>query len=279
MGCCVSSNNSKPSTRKGHADAGEVMVVSKPPKHEAEEETVKQVLSSETPKWNNNNNNNITNTTSIITKPQPQNKECKIKKAPSLQEKEKEKEEEQTSQGQVSEEVCSLMSQSDTISMSTTTTISEQAEAIQQTRKRVIRSPNKLQKNRSFSAADVGANTRRDRKLHASNNNNASARLHVQCRDIPARTQSRRHDPGETSFRRSRSLATCVASDVAAKPVIARCPSARRTNKTTLAAAGTSTSGKDSCRKTEVPARGRKGGYANETLENPLVSLECFIFI
>ncbi|MED6156715.1 hypothetical protein PIB30_016871 [Stylosanthes scabra] len=271
MGCCVSSN-SKPSTRKGHHHAGEeVMVVSKPPKHEAEEETVKQVLSSETPKWNNNN---ITNTTSIITKPQPQNKECKIKKAAAHEEKEKEEEE----TWQVGQEVCSLMSQSDTMSMSTTTTISElireeQAEAIQQTRKRVTRSPNKLQKNRSFSK------TTHTKLLHASNNNNASARLHVQYRDTPARSQSRRHDPGETSFRRSRSLATCVASDVAAKPVIARCPSARRTNRIPLTAAGTSTSGKNSCRKTEVPARGRKGGYANETLENPLVSLECFIFI
>ncbi|XP_057752965.1 uncharacterized protein LOC130970793 [Arachis stenosperma] len=269
MGCCVSSNN-KPSARKGHADAAPV--VAEPPKPEPEEETVKQVLSSETPTCNNNNNNHPT---------QPQNKEYEIKKASPLLVKKaehQEEEEEENSQGKVSQEVCSLMSQSDTISMSTTTTISELIRE-EQTRKRVIRSPNKLQKNRSFSRADVTAKIR-DTKLHASNNNNASARLHVQCRDQAARNQPRRRDLGETSFRRSRSLAMIVASDSAAKPVMGRCPSARRTNRTPLTAAGTVTSEKNSCRKTEIPARERKGaGCASETLENPLVSLECFIFL
>ncbi|KAL4330500.1 hypothetical protein HN51_037184 [Arachis hypogaea] len=266
MGCCVSSNN-KPSTRKGHADAAPV--VAEPPKPEPEEETVKQVLSSETPTCNNNNHTT-----------EPQNKEYEINKAsPLLVKKEAhQEEEEENSQGKVSQQVCSLMSQSDTISMSTTTTISELIRE-EQTRKRVIRSPNKLQKNRSFSRADVAAKTR-DTKLHASNNNNASARLHVQCRDQAPRNQPRRRDLGETSFRRSRSLAMSVAYDSAAKPVMGRCPSARRTNRTPLTAAGTVTSEKNSCRKTEVPARERKGvGCANETLENPLVSLECFIFL
>ena len=279
MGCFFSTNKASTSPQPPRKDHAVVAQPAKPsersiaPSH-AEEETVKEVLS-ETPKWKNP-------TTATKSEPQKPHQNKTLHKLQEEEEKEESKDEKKASlhvnkaqEEEASEvsEVCSFMSE--TMSMSTTTTTTEQREQeVEETRKRVIRSPTKLRKNRSFSG-DVGG--KRERKVHASRNGVGSARL-AQCRDQVGqrmvnggtRNQPRRRDPGETSFRLPRSPATSTTGDGAARSVVGRCPSARRTN-----AAGP----ENGCRKMEIPASEGKRGSANETLENPLVSLECFIFI
>lgn len=89
-----------------------------------------------------------------------------------------------------------------------------------------------------------------------------------------------RRDLGEISGRRSRSPATRVADGGAGvrKPGLSRSPSSRKTGKSPR-------SDPDKCLKQEESAK-REGDKwppmpptVNESLENPLVSLECFIFL
>ena len=168
-----------------------------------------------------------------------------------------------------SAEVCSL---SETVS--TDTSIANQ---IEETRKRVDTSQPKLQKNRSFPGE------RRERTVvhGARNNNNVGSVRLVQCRDQTSQKignggTGRRRDAAENSLRRSRSQAT-VAGAGAARPVMGRSPYVRKPNRSTASIGiGTAENGG---RKTEKPATTEKWPYAGESLENPLVSLECFIFI
>ncbi|CAJ1961584.1 unnamed protein product [Sphenostylis stenocarpa] len=251
MGCCVSTNrsysspSSKPceppprSTAKGSENRA-------PP---PEEETVKEVLS-ETPKW----------------KPK-----FEAEKPPQT-EVENEKEKLFIKPEEISEvsEVCSL-------SESVSTLADEEA------RQRVNRSPGKVRKARSFSG-ELGA--RRERTAGKSparrpeqspgRRNVGSVRV-VQMGNGGSGNQPRRRDPGENSGRRSRSPATRNDS-VASRSVVGRSPSARRTNQSP--ARVRSTAAESGCRKMENSyVEGKWPSSANESLENPLVSLECFIFL
>ncbi|KAA8515314.1 hypothetical protein F0562_018456 [Nyssa sinensis] len=144
-------------------------------------------------------------------------------------------------------------------------------------RQRVERSPAKS-KNRSFSG-DFSAN--RDRMVGNSpvrRSNPSPGRV----RSVPGRErhglliEGQRRDSGGSSGLRSGSPATRTGS-VTERPDLGRCPSARR-------------SGKSPGRvRSDLPTRvgkvaetNREGKWApatNESLENPLVSLECFIFL
>ncbi|KAK7368972.1 hypothetical protein VNO80_11005 [Phaseolus coccineus] len=259
MGCCVSCSH-KTSTsplRKFHASPQPLTYREKPLESsratEEESETVKQVLL-EGLKWS----------PTTFAKPKPQrplqdkfkDEQSKVQKKPlSIYKAE-----------DPSEEVCSF---SETVS--TTTSITEHRE---DTCKRVDISQAKLQKNRSFPSE------RRERTVHGARNNLRSMRL-VQCRDQTAQKTGsggtlRRQDPAEKSFRQSRSPAT-GAKTGGSKSVVGRSPSVRKTNRYP-ARVTTSTTG-NSCRKNENPATARKWISGGESLENPLVSLECFIFL
>ncbi|XP_061355795.1 uncharacterized protein LOC133300291 [Gastrolobium bilobum] len=274
MGCCVSSNKastSQASSLRKFPDSEAVAEPLKPSESnretpQVEEETVKEVLS-ETPKWNPTN----------IAKSEPQkpHQNMAFDKF-----KEEEKEESKVEKkalpiNKAEEDISEVCSFSET--MSTTTTITDQREeAEEETGKRVNRSPAKWQKNRSFSG-DFGC--RRERTAHAPRNV-GSVKL-VQCRDQMGQKMGnggthRRKDPGDNSFRRSRSPAP-HADTGTARPVMGRSPSARRTNQSPARVRATPpVNGR---RKKENPAMEGKWSSANESLENPLVSFECFIFI
>ncbi|CAJ1936380.1 unnamed protein product [Sphenostylis stenocarpa] len=259
MGCCVSSSR-KTSTsplRKFHGSPKPLTIREKSLESsraiEEESETVKQVLL-EAPKWNPTN--------FAKPKPQkpPQNKfkeeQSKVEKQPlSIYKAE-----------YPLEEVCSL---SETVS--TTTSITDHRE---ETRKRVDRSQAKLHKNGSFPG------DRRERTVHGPRNNVGSVRL-VQCRDQTAQKTGnggtrRRRDPTEKPLRQSRSPST-GAGIGGCRSAVGRSPSVRKTNRCpTRVRTSTAENG---CWKKENSASTRKCVSGSESLENPFVSLECFIFL
>ncbi|XP_021830777.1 pinin-like [Prunus avium] len=205
--------------------------------------------------------------------------------------------------GEISEvsEICSLSE-----SMSTTTITRDDDEEVHQ---RVNRSPMRIPKNRD----PVGQ--RRDRVVGKSptrrtesspgrkygpngNNGNGSVRL-VQSREPGpgqqplsrrgsaelnrrgSRAESNRRDPGESSGRRSRSPATRVTDGGGANRAnVGRSPSARRSGRypgrTTVGPVESSGSTR---RVAEEPMMEEGKWPANESIDNPLVSLECFIFL
>ncbi|CAL0334394.1 unnamed protein product [Lupinus luteus] len=161
-------------------------------------------------------------------------------------------------------EVCSL---SESVS---TTTLTEE-----ETRQRVHRSPAKINKNRSFSG-EFGGSGRRG-KSPARRTEQSPVRRNmrvVQSRECQMGNNVTRNQPRrDNSVRRSMSPAT-HGDNVLSRPIVDRSPSARRTNQSP-ARARTAAS-ENGSRKKESPAMEQSG---NESLENPLVSLECFIFL
>ncbi|MED6124676.1 hypothetical protein PIB30_061219 [Stylosanthes scabra] len=288
MGCCVSS----PTNRSSHSPHPPRSTISRaPPPPLIDEETVKEVLSvSETPKWNP--------PPPTFSQFQPQNPktfntfqpEKKMKNNNMMKNYEDDDGDDAlfatmgTAKGedlsQLSEEVCSL---SESVS---TTTFNEE-----ETRQRLNRSPARMHKNRSFSGdlapRTVGKSPVRRSEHSPAKRNGGSVRL-VQSRDQMgnglSRNQTRRRDAGENSGRRSRSPATRTENG-AARSVVGRSPSKRRGTtqspaRVRNAAAPAMESGH---RRMDNPAmeEGKWGSSANnnESLENPLVSLECFIFL
>lgn len=245
MGCGLSSDKASTSS----------LDFAQPPKKLSQsfqpvEEKVKEVLS-ETPKWKPK-----TTTKSELPRKPHQNiktfQNVNEKKAFSIKKSDD------------NSKICSLRK-----TMATTTT--------EETGKRVNRSPPvKLHKNCSFSG---DTSDRREGKVRGSRNF-GSVRL-VQCRDQVGQKMvnggmRRRCDPipGDNSFRRSRSPATRVDT------VFGRSPSARRTNRLPVERTRTRTAMPEKVRReTEIPAMKGKRVSGNDLLENPLVSLECFIFI
>ncbi|CAI8618162.1 unnamed protein product [Vicia faba] len=144
--------------------------------------------------------------------------------------------------------------------------------------KRVNESPIELLKNCSFPG---DFDDRRDRMVHGSRKF-GSMKL-IQCRDqLGQKTVKegirRRRDPGENSCRQQ-SRSPVTRSDTGdARSFVSRSPSVRRTNRSPVARGRTSVPERGR-RKTEIPATESKRSCAKESLENPLVSLECFIFL
>ncbi|KAL2589111.1 hypothetical protein GLYMA_13G244100v4 [Glycine max] len=253
MGCCVSSTNrshsspsSKPidrprSTAKGSENRA-------PP---PEEETVKEVLS-ETPKW----------------KPKFEAEK------PTESDAENEKEKLFVKPDEISEvsEVCS-------VSESLSTLAEEEA------RQRVNRSPAKVRKARSFSGEfgcrremTAGKSPARRPEQSPGRRNIGSVRV-VQMANGGTGSQPRRRDSGENSGRRSRSPGTRTDS-VSTRSIVGRSPSKRRTPMNQSPARVRSCAAESGGRKMENSSmEGKWPSSANESLENPLVSLECFIFL
>ncbi|KAK7400517.1 hypothetical protein VNO78_11726 [Psophocarpus tetragonolobus] len=253
MGCCVSSNHKVSTSSPLGKFHDPPKPFTKPSENNSVEETVKEVLL-ETPKWNP--------TTFAKSKPQKPHQNTNFSKI----KEEKSKVEKRALSIYKAEDTYEARSLSET--MSTTTSITDQRE---ETRKRVHRSQAKLQKNRSFSGE------RRERTVHGARNSVGSVRL-AQCRAQTGQnigTRCRR-DLAENSFRQTRSP-SIGDSCGEVKPVMGRIPSVRKTNRSSARVrTGTAENG---CRNIEKPPTAGKRAYRGESLENPLVSLECFIFI
>ncbi|KAF3451537.1 hypothetical protein FNV43_RR07632 [Rhamnella rubrinervis] len=302
MGCCVSTNSKSSAlgpqkyqhslvgSQRPRSDA----IESRAPPPSAEEETVKEVLS-ETPRPKTPSPLPVQHMP--IFKPEELDYEAEEKRSHKpvfykiTQDEEEETEKKMPISNTVEEvsemsEICSLSE-----SVSTTTITRDDDEEVRQ---RVNRSPMKLPKNRSFSG-DLGA--RRDRVVGKSptrrsdqspgrrNGNGVGSVRLVQNREPgqpmarrALRSEPRRREPGESSARRSRSPAITRTDGVATRSAVGRSPSARRSGKSPGRTAAVST--ESSRRATEESSvEGNWPTTTNESLENPLVSLECFIFL
>ncbi|KAI4299323.1 hypothetical protein L6164_032792 [Bauhinia variegata] len=283
MGCCVSTNGASDSAslpRKNQncqlprSSVSRVKASESRAAPTVEEETVKEVLS-ETPKWKRP----IAKLEPVIPtqKPGLDKFEAKSKLKETLPVKKAE---------EISED-SEVWSLSESLS---TTTITDRRDEDDGIRRRVNGSPAKLRKNRTFSGELAGKRERvvgksPSRRLEQSpaRKNAGSMRL-VQSKDQMSQGISNRgmrnevhlRDPGEYSGRRSRSPATRT-DNAATRPVMGRSPSARRTNRSP--ARVRSAPPERAGRKLEHSSKEGKWPSANESLENPLVSLECFIFL
>ncbi|XWS12705.1 hypothetical protein CRYUN_Cryun37aG0113300 [Craigia yunnanensis] len=293
MGCCVSTNRGSPREKEGHLQVGLESFHQKPslesraPPPSAEEETVKEVLS-ETPKSN----------THIFIPQEEENKKTQIEKPAFVKIQEKESlnfniEAEPKSpviEESASEDVSEICSVSLSESLSTITDRRDEEEEVRQ--QKVFRSPARSgSRNRVVGRSPTRKLDQSPGRRNGVINGGSSVRL-VQSREPPVRRGSRpdppRKDPGESSGRRSRSPAVN-------RSVMGRSPSGRRTNQspgrvrrdpgecgnnkkleqqqqhgTTTTIEGKWPNSNNNGATTSAP---------NESLENPLVSLECFIFL
>lgn len=303
MGCCVSTSNESSALgpqKHQHSSVGAQRprsdaIESRAPPPSAEEETVKEVLS-ETPRPKPPPPVPVLHIP--IIKPEEQDYAAEEKRshkpvfdkiAPEHEEREKKVPISNTVEdASETSEICSLSE-----SVSTTTITKDDDEEVRQ---RVHRSPLKLPKNRAFSG-DLGA--RRDRVVGKSptrrsdqspgrrNGNGVGSVRLVQSRE-PAhptsarrapRTEPHRREPGESSARRSRSPSINRTDGGATRSAVGRSPSARRSGRSPGRAATAPTERSRSATAEESSVEGKWPATTNESLENPLVSLECFIFL
>ncbi|KAG6416577.1 hypothetical protein SASPL_124010 [Salvia splendens] len=260
MGCCISTNKSNPSHKTGHIPSSATIhgIVSKspPPSHPlAEDETVKEVLS-ETPK-------------PPIPIPNFHSKHESpfIKSAPLLKNKERHAAvgiKPQFTADDLSEasEICSSLSES----VSATTSVTDRRAELRELRQRSpARSRSRLFSGELHREKMVGRSPAR-----------RSEPSPGRARPVPASGYGRRRDTGESSGRRSRSPVT------RADPGLGRAQSARR--RTGKSPGRVAPGSAEKIRK--LDGGNESGGSkwpptngSNESLENPLVSLECFIFL
>ncbi|KAK3433174.1 keratin, type II cytoskeletal 2 epidermal [Eucalyptus grandis] len=278
MGCCVSTHDAPSSS--DHKKRAQVNSADSraPPPPSVDEETVKEVLS-ETP---------------TCPKPKPD--------FPALARHQK-----SFAADELSEEVSEVCSLSET--MSTATNLTDDGGGCgggggggRAKQRAGNRSPAKLRgppaaKSRSLPGGDVGGRNdhgsrsrvpggspaRRSDRSPGRANAGGSLRM-VQGRDpgsgsfraTPAR--GGRPDPGERSGRRSMSPAASRAESRgvgSAGPAVGRTQSARRTNPSPGRVRPAPAEG----RNREGRGGGKRMSSGNESLDNPLVSLECFIFL
>ncbi|XP_022724419.1 uncharacterized protein LOC111281087 [Durio zibethinus] len=295
MGCCVSTNRGPPREKEADLQQGLESFQQKPslesraPPPSAEEETVKEVLS-ETPKAK-------APTAHIFIPQEKEKKKTQIEKPAFVKIQEKEclnfnintEPKSPVVEESASEDVSEICSVSLNESFSTITDRRDEEEVRQQ---KVSRSPARSgSTNRVVGRSPTRKLDQSPGRKNGVVNGGSSVRL-VQSREPPVRQGSRtdlpRKDPGESSRRRSRSPAVNTT-------VRGRSPSGRRTNQspgrvrrdprecgnskkveqkqqhgTTTAMEGKWPSSNNNVATTSAP---------NESLENPLVSLECFIFL
>lgn len=263
MGCCASSNRSSSPTTKNNDCEQSRSSISQvkssenraPPTLPLEEETVKEVLS-ETPKWKKPSLVNF----------EGEKPHCFVKF-----DRENKVEKPFYKVDEISEvsDVCSLSESVSTI------TVEEEA------RQRVNGSPAQMRKNRTLSGDrrewTAGKSPVRRSEQSPAKRNVASVRRD-QMGNGGIRNQSHRRDAGENSGRRSRSPATRTDNG-STRSVVGRSLSARKMNQSP--ARVRTTAPENGGRKMENSAtmEGKWPSTANESLENPLVSLECFIFL
>ncbi|KAL5730135.1 hypothetical protein ACHQM5_002995 [Ranunculus cassubicifolius] len=177
-------------------------------------------------------------------------------------------------------EICSL---SESQSLSTTTINTERKDdedgEVQQPRSH-HRSPAKVLRKRSIPGEFVGKYERGSKSPARRLNNPSPGRRHDTNPDVTQATRRRiaennrviRREPGERSGRRSRSPATRI-NPGSNRNGIGRSPS-RKAAPRSPARAHPATVAPESERKVEGEEK-----PTNESMENPLVSLECFIFL
>ncbi|XP_022139888.1 uncharacterized protein LOC111010693 [Momordica charantia] len=194
-------------------------------------------------------------------------------------------------------EVSDICSFSETLS--TTTMTEKMMDDYEEIRQRICRSPAKLPKNRSLSDDWVPRRDRQVGKSPSRKSDQSPGRLIgggvgavklVQSRDMgqsiarrSLRPEPRLPNKSENSCRRSRSPATTRTDGVASRTATGRSPSVRRSG---MSPGREATTGRDCNRKEAPPAQATqyetpegKWRTTNESLDNPLVSLECFIFL
>ncbi|CAL5183390.1 unnamed protein product [Lathyrus oleraceus] len=262
MGCCASSNRSSLSKTKSNDFQLSRSSISQvkgsenraPPPIPLEEETVKEVLS-ETSKW----------------------KRYEGEKPKCFERFDRENKVEKPfyKVDEISEfsEVCSL---GESVS-----TITDRREEEEEFRQRVIGSPAKTRKNRSFSGErrewTAGKSPARRSELSPAKTNVGSARRD-QIGNGGMRNHLHRRDAGENSGRRSRSPATRTDNG-STRSVAGRSLSARRTNQSPAKARTASPVNGSRKMENSTMENNKWPSTGNESLENPLVSLECFIFL
>ncbi|PIM98926.1 hypothetical protein CDL12_28584 [Handroanthus impetiginosus] len=287
MGCCFSTNNStlppKTTKKSNSKTTGKQSSISKspPPTNPLpEEETVKEVLS-ETPTVSKN-------PSPFIPKVQEshQNESPFIRAAPLLPDFGRIGREKKYQNGGVGKkqfvgysnddlsedvsEICSTLSESISVSTTVTEKRENNGEQNHELREFRQRSPARVKKG-SFSGEGkrektVGRSPGRKSEPSPSRVRPGSGSVH-----------GRRRDSGESSGRRSRSPVMRMETGLS-KTGLGRSPSARKTGKSP----GRVGSGLgERIRKLD---EGKENGdkwlpTSNESLENPLVSLECFIFL
>lgn len=287
MGCCVSTSTTakQQQQRQRHASSANSRRCEgkAAPTPLIEEEAVKEVLS-ETP----------------ALKPFPTKVEVEEKSPPTPKLFSKETEEEErekpdkvpVSAVEEISEVFEICSMSESVS---TTTITERRDDDERSRdegevrQRVVRSPARFHGNHRSLSGDVGP------KMEWGAGKSPARRSEPspgKMRSVPARdgnrptvrqADGRRQDPGENSVRRSRSPA--VRSDNgSSRSGIGRSSSSRKTGQSPsripVAAPGRSRKIEQAEKEEQWrPSSAPLAPPTNESLENPLVSLECFIFL
>ncbi|KAF5745985.1 serine/arginine repetitive matrix protein 1 [Tripterygium wilfordii] len=287
MGCCLSSSNRDPHHQNASNHRHPPSKPPPTPPQLVEEESVKEVLS-ETPVPRQqicvpNLQHKCTQTPSL--------KECEIEVNAGLSSKQ----EEEDSQAQVSQfsGMCSSIN-SDTLSMATTTTtvttVTENRED-EAMSKRVNRSPIKVPRKRPHTgelggyreraaksparrgnpparSGQVGSRPVRGRELSGQGRNTQ--------RSVTLRSSEVRRDSCEGPGRRSRSPATRKASEVG-RGGGGGSPMRRAGRAGGMRLVGAGLEVEDVSKQEENgPVLPKQG---NESLDNPLVSLECFIFL
>jgi hypothetical protein len=276
MGCCVSTEKTPALTSVSQKHDHSLIpsrsdaIESRAPPPSAEEESVKEVLS-ETPK----------------PKPIPQQKH-ELYDQPTKPIFDKTNNDDNKIEYEVSE-VCSVSE-----SVSTTTTTTTKRDEDEEVRQRVFnKSPLKKQlRNRgSYTGSappdfvpkrervSIGKSPTRRSDMSPGRFNSGPTRL-VQGREPVAR-RGLKAESGEASARRSRSPATRIDNGANSnRSMMGRSPSAKRTNRSPGRVRTVPTEA--NTRKIEQAnnnAEEEKWPTTNESLENPLVSLECFIFL
>ncbi|XVF25867.1 hypothetical protein REPUB_Repub13aG0250800 [Reevesia pubescens] len=293
MGCCVSTNRGSFHEKEAHLQVGFESFHQKPslesraPPPSAEEETVKEVLP-ETPKPPK---------VPIFIPQEEEKKKIQIEKPGfvKIQDKEslnfdkniKTEPKSPVIEESVSEDVSEICSVS--LSETTLSTITDRRDEEEEvSQQKVFRSP---ARSGSISRVVGRSPTRKldqsPRRRNGVVNGGSSVRL-VQSREPTVRRGSRpdppKKDPGESSGRRSRSPALN-------RSVMGRTPS-RRTNQSPGKVRREQVECGNNSKKmeqqqhdtTSTSMEGKwpssnNNGAPNESLENPLVSLECFIFL
>jgi hypothetical protein len=315
MGCCVSTANEPSKLKKQqHSQGGSESLkqTKSPPPSLYQEETVKEVLS-EIPKPPQNPIKNPHQETDLQQEEVPKKERIHIDPAfldeikieeNKFKNHEKISKEEVHHQVQIFEqdesEVCSL-SYSESISTTTTTNNNDRRDYYDdenEVQQRVSRSPlpprNRVsgelgpRKDRVVGRSPARRTTEQSPSKRNGAMKGGPVRL-VQGRETGSgqvgirrglRPDPNRRDPGEGSARRSRSPATN-------RSLMGRSPSTRRTNRSPGRVrkdpneGGGSSGNKDNGMEAKWPSTNNSddNGTQNESLENPLVSLECFIFL
>uniref|UniRef100_A0A5B6ZUY6 Serine/arginine repetitive matrix protein 1-like n=1 Tax=Davidia involucrata TaxID=16924 RepID=A0A5B6ZUY6_DAVIN len=270
MGCCASTTNKAPSApHKPRPSSAALIKPSRaPPPPSFEEETVKEVLS-ETPTPKHPipkiEDEEKKNTAKLALHKIQEEDDNNVDKKPLM-----------VAAEEISEvsEICSL---SESVS---TTTVTEKRDDDDdgEVRQRLGRSPAKF-RNRSFSG---DSSAKRERMVGKSPARRPPEPSPGRVRSVSCRerrglvTDGQRRDSGDSSGRRSRSPAARTEGG-GQRPGLGRSPSARKSGKSP---GGVRSDLAEKTRKVEETNReGKWAPTTNESLENPLVSLECFIFL